>query len=357
MISLFKGIFGQEKALDLLLHDLKNSTVTHSYLFSGPPGVGKTKTAIRFAKVIACPDGGCLKCPVCIAFKKRFHPDIQVIEAQGNFISIEQVRRIEHWVVFKPMEALRKIVIINEAERLTEEAANAFLKTLEEPPENVVFLILTSNQNALLPTIVSRCRQVKFQAIPYQLLISYLLEQGYEPAKVELAAKLSQGIFGVALDLVQNDELLALRSKVLDCLKDALNTDAEQVSFLVESFLETIKPFQTNKSQIPKFKDTGIVITKQVEQQLKRHDTARGQEVLLRALDFWWLWLRDLLVYKKTNDKESLVNIDLFDEIEKHCQNGKVDASWYLVQKIPQAKEMIKQNINPQLVLENLIFK
>lgn len=356
---LFEEIFGQDQAISLLKHDLANASITHAYLFSGPLGIGKTKTALQFAKALACLKDGCLKCSVCKAFDKELHPDFQIIEPQGNFISIEQARQLEHWAAFKSSQAQRKVAVIKQIESLTEEAANALLKTLEEPQENIVFLCLTSNQNAVLPTIVSRCRQVNFKAIPYKALVKHLREKGIKPARVELAARLSQGIFGKALNLAQSDELLQLRSEVLNCLKDALKTRPEKIGFLIESFLEIVKTFQTKKSGLKELhaQNYSGTLSKIVQQQIKRLEAARNQEVIYQALDFWWLWLRDMVVYKETSDKQSLVNIDCFDEIAKRCQNSEVDASWYLIQRLPRVKEMIKQNVNLQLILESLLLE
>lgn len=327
---IFKEVFGQEQAIDLLKHDLQSQNVTHAYLFSGSLGIGKTKTALQFAKAIACPKGGCLKCEVCTSFEKKLHPDFQLLRATGNHIVIDQIRQLEYWVALKSGQSLRKVVIIEEVERLTKEAANALLKTLEEPQESVVFINITSNENAVLPTIFSRCRCVRFKPIPYEKLILYLTKQGYDPEKVELSAKLSQGVFGKAVNLAANQQVLELRKEVLNCMKNVLDTGEEKVSLLAESFLQVVKDFQQ--------KDL-------------------GDEVLNQALDFWWLWVRDLVVYKETGDKSILVDIDCFDEIAKTCENDKVYRSWYLMQKIPKIKEMIKQNINPQLALETMLLE
>lgn len=356
---LFQEIFGQDQAISLLKSDLQSGKVVHAYLFNGPLGIGKTKTALQFAKAVACLENGCLKCSICEGFEKQLHPDFQIIEPQGNYISIEQVRQLEHWVAFKSSRAQRKVAIIQQVECFTEPAANALLKTLEEPQENVVFLCLTSNQNAVLPTIVSRLRQIKFKAIPYKDLVQYLLKKDFQPARVELAARLSQGIFGKALSFLENDKLLELRKQVLNCLNDALAAKPEKVSNIVESLLEALKPFQAQKSNLTHsdVQNYSSAVSKLMQQQIKRLELARSQDILYQALDFWWLWLRDLVVYKETQDKQSLVNIDYFDEIKKRCQNNEVGASWYLISKIPKVKEMIKQNVNPQLALESLLLE
>lgn len=355
---IFKSIFGQDQAINLLKHDLDSANITHAYLFSGPLGIGKTKTALQFAKALSCNEGGCLQCSVCKSFDKQLHPDFQMIEPQGNFIQIEQIRQLEHWAAFKPSQAQRKIAIIQQVERLTEEAANALLKTLEEPVENMVFICLTSNPNAVITTIVSRCRQVNFKIIPYKMLLDYLLDKGIVPERVQLAARLSQGIFGKALDLANNDELLDLRRQVLDCLGNSVNTNPEKVGSLVEKFLQILKSFQTKKSNLKPVDMENISpkINKLMQQQIKKKEQARSQEIIYQALDFWSLWLRDVIVFEETSDKESLVNIDRFDEIKKRCQNSEVGISWYLIQQIPKVKEMIMQNINPQLVLESLLL-
>ena len=355
---IFKNIFGQEQAIDLLSHDLDNENIAHAYLFSGQLGIGKTKTALRFAKAIACPSGGCLKCAVCKSFENKVHPDFQFIKAEGNYISIDQIRRLAYWVSLKSSQAKRKIVIIEEAERMTEEAANALLKTLEDPLESVVFLCITSNKNAVLPTIISRCRHVKFRALAHDALVDYFKDKGQSSEKVRLAAGLSQGVFGKALQLIEDEDIWDFRSQVIDCLKDVFLKPTEQSVISIEEFFVVIKKFQKRQSGSEHIDVEGLppAAVKNLKKQAKRKDAARNQRIILQALDFWWFWLRDMVVFCETGEKDSLINIDYFDEIAKRCQNNEVRKSWYLMQRIPIVKERIKQNINPQLALEELLL-
>ena len=355
---IFKNIFGQEQAINILSHDLDNANIAHAYLFSGQLGIGKTKTALSFAKAIACPTGGCLKCAVCKSFDNKIHPDFQFIRAQGNYISIEQVRKIEYWVSLKAAQAQSKIIIIEEIERMTEEAANALLKTLEEPSQNVVFLCLAANINAVLPTIVSRCRHVKFSPIAHDTLAEFLKNKGHAPEKVQLVAGLSQGVFGKALQLIDDEQIFDFRSEVIECLKDIFLRPTEQMGIGVEDFFTIIRKYQKAKSNTKEISTEGLssAVVKDLKKQAKRKDAARNQRIILQALDFWWFWLRDMVVYCETNEKDSLINIDYFDEISKRCQNNEVGKSWHLMQRIPKVKEMIKQNINPQLAVEELLL-
>ncbi|TET54822.1 MAG: DNA polymerase III subunit delta' [Actinobacteria bacterium] len=355
----FKSIFGQEKAINLLQHDIDSGKVAHAYLFSGPAGIGKMKTALQFSKATACLEGGCLKCMICSSFEARIHPDFKLIKKQGNFISIKQIRELEHWVVLKANQAEKKVVIIKDIECLTEEAANALLKTLEEPQESTVFISLTSNLNAVLPTIISRCRQVKFRAISREVLLEYLLNQGYDNKKARLAVNLSQGVFGKALDLMKTEKLFELRNVSLNCLRKALNSDPNQIGFLVESLLATIKKFQEKEIDNASFAPADLPpkLTKEMKAKIKRAASVKGQELLLQALDFWWLWLRDVVVFSETADRDSIVNSDLFDEIDEYCQNSEVRVSWCIVEKISEVKTMIKNNINSQLALETLLLE
>ncbi len=342
----FQEIFGQEKAIQFLEHDLQTGSVAHAYLFSGPRGIGKTKTAIKFAKVIADIDD------------PQIHPDFQIIKSFGSNISIDQVRQLESWVTLKASRAKNKVVVIEDIERMSEEAANALLKTLEEPVQNVVFIITTSNINALLPTVISRCRQIKFKPIDSTSLRNYLSQKGYQQEKIELAANLSQGVFAEAISFIENDKEWQLRKAVLDLFKDGLQKPVDQVSALVESFLAVIKPFEADKNvKDEQTKYLPKAVQRLLEKQEKRSQSAKNQDILLKSIDFWWFFLRDVAVYSETGKKDNLINIDYFDEIAKRCHNNEGHKSWELVQKIPKIKELIKQNINPQLAIEATLME
>ncbi|MDD2890818.1 MAG: DNA polymerase III subunit [bacterium] len=173
----FKNITGQEVAKKLLLNTLKNSHVAPNYLFHGPEGVGKKSTAIEFVKALNCPEfttlsDNCDICKNCNSIFLNNNPDFDIVEPlkegrkeQIKTIRIEQIRNIQSKYSFRPVWLKYRIAIINKAELLEEEAANAFLKILEEPPEFTLFILITSNVNAILPTLKSRCQPIRFRKL------------------------------------------------------------------------------------------------------------------------------------------------------------------------------------------------
>ena len=165
--DVFESIFGQAQVRDYLRTTLRTGRLSHAYLFTGPPGSNKTSAAYAFAQALICPDQGCMTCDHCRRAARRNHPDIHFIEPEGaHGYLVDQIREVVADAHLAPIQATRKIYIIDRVDLLGTQAANAFLKTLEEPPENVVFILLGRTKDAVLPTIVSRCQVVPFRHIP-----------------------------------------------------------------------------------------------------------------------------------------------------------------------------------------------
>jgi len=178
----FKNIIGNEDAKEILIKSLKNKTVLHSYMFIGNEGIGKNLIANQFAKMILCNEFNdsniqeCENCKSCIEFESNNHPDFYYIEPDGKNIKIEQIRTMQNKVIEKPIISNKKVYIINDADLMTKEAQNCLLKTLEEPPEYIVIILVVSNENKILTTIKSRCMKIFFSKIKDNEINNYLMQ-------------------------------------------------------------------------------------------------------------------------------------------------------------------------------------
>ena len=172
-MPLFDRIVGQELALAVLRQALATGP-THAYLFAGPKGVGKADAALEFAAALCCPDGGCGECDTCRRVREGIHPDVEVVAPEGSLILVDQIREINRDIALRPFEAKARVYVLLQAESMNKEAANAFLKTLEEPPPHAYLILVTDTPDELLPTIVSRCQRVPFSRTPSALVARHL---------------------------------------------------------------------------------------------------------------------------------------------------------------------------------------
>ena len=212
----WEEVVGQDAAIRLFKRALESGKLAHSYLLVGPEGTGKKTCALLFVNYLFCSQSPpCYECSHCQKLSRGVHPDLLVLEPQGETIKISQVREAEGFMRFRPLEAPAKVILILEAERLTPEAANALLKSLEEPPPYVHFILTALSGDVLLPTIVSRSQVVRFRALPREAVATLLVKRfGKEPEEARILALLSEGSPGRALSLAEKGLLEELNRLV-----------------------------------------------------------------------------------------------------------------------------------------------
>jgi DNA polymerase-3 subunit delta' len=222
---LYSQVAGQEEIKTSLIKSIDNNQVSHCYLFEGPEGMGKFELALVFAQSLLCLNfhkEPCNECKNCIKVNSLNHPDLHLINKDGNSIKREDIDLLINTIYNKPYEAKRKIFIIKDAHLMTPRAANGFLKTLEEPPGDTVIILLTVNSNLLLPTIVSRCQEIKFKNISKDSIKSYLKD--YDSDRVELAANYSKGILSKAINIIKgSDDTLKKREETIKIFDKIIN--------------------------------------------------------------------------------------------------------------------------------------
>ena len=199
-------IQGQPLALQILQTHLRQQRIAPAYLFAGPEGVGKRLTALELAKALNCqqPEGPCGQCPHCRRIIRQIHPDVHLLTPKGalGVIHMEGVRQILGRIALRPFMGRYQVAILDGADRLTEEAANGLLKSLEEPPSQTRFVLLTSQPSSCLPTIVSRCQLIRFQRLPASVIAQLLVrQQTCDAATAEQVSRLAQGSCERAVEL------------------------------------------------------------------------------------------------------------------------------------------------------------
>lgn len=217
-----KNIIDNQEVREYLNNSIKNNSFSHSYLFLGTDGIGKKIIAKEFAKKILCNDtkDETCTCKSCTCFISDNHPDFSIINDEGSSIKIEQIRNITEKVIEKPIISNRKVYIINDADKMTKEAQNCLLKTLEEPPEYVTIILISSNENVILNTIKSRCMSIKFKNISEEHLTKFAKEiLGYENLTDNLLKSFG-GSIGKCIKLKENsDKYIMIENFVNDLSK------------------------------------------------------------------------------------------------------------------------------------------
>jgi len=325
-------VIGQTRAVSLLQHSLESGTLAHAYLFVGPEHVGKMTLAINLAQALNCEaaERPCLTCPSCRKIAAGGHADVQVIgltrnedETEAKLIHIEQIKEIQHSANLPPFEGHRKVFIIETAELLSSDAANRLLKTLEEPPDNVTFILLTVNDRLLPTTVVSRCQRLELPPLSINTAASALADNcGIEPERARLLAGLSHGCPGWAITASNNDTLLQQRNKGLDQQLEIINADYEE-RFAYAAQLAA--RFSQNRGAV--------------------------YEILDLWLDYW----RDLMLVK-LGCYDMITNIDRKDELVELATSYRLDQIKAFIDTIGSAALQLRQNVNARLALEVLML-
>ena len=236
----FSEFIGQEQLVADLQGALARDRVGHAYLFRGPEGSGRRTLARLFAQALLCEGDGerpCDACRSCLLVKAGTHPDLQIVQADGTTIKIEQMRAIRTQVALKPLLGRHRVFLLAEMERLGEAAANSFLLTLEEPPPGVVFLGWALDSAPLLPTIISRCQVAKLQPLPVPVLARALVARGIDAGRAEKLAAEAGGLPGLALRLL--DEETGQSGEDDELLRDLLAADLTGLLRKMENLAKT----------------------------------------------------------------------------------------------------------------------
>jgi DNA polymerase-3 subunit delta' len=325
-------IIGQDRAVSLLRQSLAGGTASHAYLFTGPEHVGKTTLALRLAQALNCPEAEppCTECRACRKIQARNHPDVQVIGitrndegAEYKVIRIEQVEEVQHDASLPPFEGRNKVFIIENAELLSQEGANRFLKTLEEPPPNVTFVLLTVNERLLPETVVSRCLRLELQPAPTGVIAAWLVEhRGVPPEKADLLARLSHGCPGWALTAVADESLLAQRDEEMAVLRALLDAAYEA-----------------------RFAWAGKLAA----------GFTQDRRAVYAVLDRWSDYWRDIMLLK-LGRRDMITNVDRADELAKVAASCRPQQARDYLESIERCARQLRQNVSPRLALEVLVL-
>ncbi len=326
----FSEIAGHESQKEFLRNSVRKDRVAHAYLFSGPKGIGKKLVAKGFAELINCAenrteDGEC-GCVSCVKIRKGVNPDVLVFEfSNEKTIKVDHIRDdIEHLVYLTPYENPYKVFIIDDAHRMNFNAQNAFLKTLEEPPQNSVIILLTTIADLLMPTIRSRCQVVSFQPLETKVVREIVEKERPETSNPELMARMSGGSAAKALDMEEN--YIRKRNEYIDCLLAVRREKPVTLFDSVENLRNEIKQ--------------------------------GGQEELNIIFDIFSSWLRDSVVLKVSGNQENIVNIDLLDHLNKYSERRNVEELVGKFATLEQTMTRIaKNNANVEISLENLLLR
>jgi len=319
----FNDIYGQEKQIAILKNTMKREHVPHAYLFHGIKGIGKRTTAKVFAKALNCLEtnlDSCDRCSSCLKIDHGNHPDVTIVEPEGVFIKINAIRDLQNQMKFRPLEGKKRIIIIIDADRMNSVAANALLKTLEEPSLSNILILITSRSYMLPATILSRCQHLRFNPIQKDKVVLLLEKKlSLDRESAYLLASSSGGSIGKALKM-NKDSYLTFRNEIIEKISTRNFKDPLEFLSFVDSF-------------------------------------GKDRKGVTERLEILKSWYRDILVYGETGETESLIHHDRIEAIKDFADVISGSDILKSIKAINRAHRAIEQNANKDLTLEWMIFK
>ncbi len=348
----------------------KTQGMTHAWLFTGPPGSGRSNAAIAFAAALVCKDSGCSKCNDCMSTITGSHADVELIKTEGLSIKIDEVRELISRASWAPSVANWRVVVIEDADRLTDSAANALLKVIEEPGLRTVWLLCAPTLTDVLPTIRSRCRHLALRTPSTKAIANLLIERdAIDPKVADFVARASGGHIGRARYLATDLNAKQNRENILKLpfmLKDVASA-FKAAQILVEAAKNEALSDSEKKDEveITKLKEAwgatgsrlaagGSKAIKELEKEQKSRSTRMVRDYLDRALlDLSTLYRDVLLVQSGSSD--SLINQDLKEQINKLAVSFGPERTLKKIEAILKTRTNLAQNAAPLLLIEALM--
>ena len=320
----FKDVAGQKSIFDHLQNAVTTGKVSHAYILQGERSAGKEFIAKTFATALLCEKGGaepCGECHSCKQAENDNNPDIiRIIHEKPNTIGVEDIRKLTGDIAVKPYAGKYKVYIVNEAEKMTVQAQNALLKTLEEPPEYAVILLLATNTDALLPTVLSRCVLLTMKSVSDEEVKKYLMTELMVPEyKADVCVAFARGNLGKAKGLASSEEFENIKSDAVTLLKYIYDMEIGEI-------VTAIKKIGEYKFEINDY------------------------------LDILSVWYRDVLLFKATNDVNHLIFRDEIQYIKKTADRSAYEGIEEILEALEKAKDRLKANVNFDLTMELLLL-
>ncbi|HWP58746.1 MAG TPA: DNA polymerase III subunit delta' [Candidatus Acidoferrales bacterium] len=321
----FSAIVGHEHQLRSLRKSLECDRLHHAYLFVGPEGVGKKTVALALAKALHCRElrlDFCDHCPSCLSIRDGNCPDVHTVEPQPGKkdISIGQIRELIARLSLRSFSGKRKVALVDPADLMNYHAQNALLKTLEEPPENSLLILVAQNSGALLPTVLSRCVRVSFGFLPIADAASLIARAtGLEPPESQLRAALALGSVGQALAWT-NEDIHDERKKWIERYAGLRAADCRAALGLAE-------------------------------------ELAADKERCAKVLRWLEGWSRDLLAFRVTARPDMIRNVDLLDMLQRQAASASAEQLLEMLAELAFVREALKKTYNRRMILENFFVK
>lgn len=320
----FTNIIGHQQIIEHLQNAISSNKVSHAYIFNGPDQSGKMLLANSFAMALQCEHHGteaCMECHSCKQALSGNQPDIIYLHHEKPAtISVEDIRsQVNNDIAIKPYASPYKIYIIDEAEKMTQQAQNALLKTIEEPPAYAVILLLTTNADSFLPTILSRCITLNLKAVPDDDIRSFLIERYQIPDyRADVCTAFAQGNVGKAIQLANSEYFHEIKNSALQLLKRVKDMELFEL-------MDAVREISNYKLEINDY------------------------------FDIMMIWYRDVLLYKATSDVNSLIFKDEVYDIKRQSSKISYEGIEFIIKALDKAKRRLNANVNFELVMELLL--
>ena len=383
-MSVYADLVGQEHIVQILQKavaatrvedldvEISSQEMTHAWVFTGPPGSGRSSAAIAFAQALVCPNNGCGTCNACRSAVNGSHADVEIIRTEGLSIKIDEVRELLTRVAWAPSMGGWRVVVMEDADRLTESAANALLKAIEEPGNRTVWLLCAPTLHDVLPTIRSRCRHLQL-VTPSNRAVAQVLQNrdGISPQMADFAARVSQGHIGRARYLATNESVRNTRTTIM---KLPLTLKGISSAFAATQTLIDLATEQANTESEARNQNEiddlslaygkgatgrgmatgGSKAIKELEKEQKTRSTRMVRDGLDAALLDIATFYRDVMMVQ-AGSTDSLINQELENQIATYATNTKPYTTINKINAIMAARVKLNQNAAPLLTIEALM--